>query len=192
LTRPELSLKGSGTPNGIMNVVELDVGNLRRWLLGQTGTTGNTVHFSTQNGYVLYFSDRRGEQYNPAVSLTQLIGEYGYEDTVNYVNAANNFKPNGTLEPVNYNGISPEDVNQNGVLDIYGVKKVGDAFGTATANDTDTVNPPTPFAPGHRIATFTVGRANRVTGARHGLKLVDAHSVICLPCRRAMPRATAR
>ena len=165
--------QGTGTPNGIMNVVELDVGNLRRWLLGQTGLTGNTVNFSTQNGYVLYFSDRRGEQYNPAVSLTQLIGEYGYEDTVNYVNAANNFRPNGTLEPVNYNGISPEDVNQNGVLDIYGVKTVGDAFGTITANDTDTVNPPTPFAPGHRIPTFTIGRANRVTGARHGLKLVD-------------------
>ena len=166
--------QGTGTPNGIMNTVELDVGNLRRWLLGQTGTTGNTVNFSTQNGYVLYFSDRRGMQYNPAFSLTQLIGEYGYEDTVNYVNAANNFKPNGALEPVNYNGISPEDVNQNGVLDIYGVKTVGDAFGTATTNDTDAANPPTPFAPGHRIQTFTVGRANRVTGARHALALVDA------------------
>ncbi len=165
---------GTGTPNGLMNAVELDVGNLRRWLLGQTGATGNTVNFSTQNGYVLYFSDRRGEQYNPAVSLTQLVGEYGYEDTVNYVNAANNFKPNGALEPVNYNGISPEDVNQNGVLDIYGVKTVGDAFGTQTTNDTDVVNPPTPYAPGHRIQTFTVGRANRVTGARHALKLVDA------------------
>ncbi len=165
--------QGTGTPNGIMNVVELDVGNLRRWLLGQTGTTGSTVNFSTQNGYVLYFSDRRGMQYNPAFSLTQLIGEYGFEDTVNYVNAANNFAPNGALEPVNYNGISPEDVNQNGVLDIYGVKTVGDAFGTTTTNDTDVLNPPTPFAPGHRIQTFTVGRANRVTGARHGLALVD-------------------
>ena len=59
------------------------------------------------------------------------------------------------------------------MLDIYGVKTVGDAFGTTTANDTDMANPPTPFAPGHRIPTFTVGRANRVTGARHGLKLVD-------------------
>ena len=55
-----------------------------------------------------------------------------------------------------------------------GSKTVGDAFGTQTTNDTDVVNPPTPFAPGHRIQTFTVGRANRVTGARHALKLVDA------------------
>jgi hypothetical protein len=165
--------QGTGTPNGIMNAVELDAGNLKNWLRGTTGTTGNKVDYATQNGYVLYFSDRRGEQYNPLVSTTRLVGEYGFEDTVNYVNSGNQFKPNGSLEPVNYNGVSPEDVNGNGVLDNYGVKTVGDAFGTATANDTDTANPPTPFAPNHRINTFTVGRANRVTGARHVLKLVD-------------------
>jgi Tfp pilus assembly protein PilX len=165
--------QSTGTPNGIMNVVELDVGNLKNWLLGNTGTpTGQNVDFVTQNGYILYFSDRRGMQYNPAFSLTQLIGEYGFEDTVNYAAGAP-FSPNGSLEPVNYNGVSPEDVNGNGVLDKYGVKTVGDAFGTQTTNDTDTANPPTPYAPGHRINTFTIGRANRVTGARHSLKLVD-------------------
>lgn len=161
----------TGTPNGVMNAVELDVGNLRRWLLGQTGTTGTTVNYTTQNGYVLYFSDRRGEQYNAAVSTTQLQGEYGYEDTVNYANAANNFKPDGALEPVNYNGVSPEDVNGNGVLDKYGVKTVGDAFGASYTTDTDTSVPPNPYA--HRMNTYTTGRANRVTGARHALKLVD-------------------
>jgi Tfp pilus assembly protein PilX len=176
----------TGTPNGIMNAVELDVGNLRNWLKGTTGATGSTVNYTTQNGYVLYFSDRRGEQYNALVSTTQLIGEYGYEDTVNYASGGS-FAPNGSLEPVNYNGISPEDVNGNGALDIYGVKTVGDAFGTATTNDTDTANPPTPFAPGHRINTFTVGRANRVTGARHVLKLVDG-SLGNLP---TMPAASA-
>ena len=164
---------GTGTPNGIMNVVELDVGNLRRWLLGQTGSTGSTVNFSTENGYVLYFSDRRGMQYDPVHSPTALLGEYGFEDTVNYVNAGNNFAPDGRLEPNNYNGVSPEDVNGDGAFENYGVKTVGDAFGTQTTTDTDTSNPPTPFAPGHRIQTFTIGRANRVTGARHGLKLVD-------------------
>jgi hypothetical protein len=163
----------TGTPNGVMNVVELDVGNLKNWLAGTTGATGTTVNYISQNGYILYFSDRRGEQYNPAFSTTQLIGEYGFEDTVNYVNAGNQFKPNGALEPVNYNGVSPEDVNGNGVLDNYGVKTVGDAFGLLTTTDTDTSNPPTPYAPGHRINTYTIGRANRVTGARHALKLVD-------------------
>jgi hypothetical protein len=167
----------TGTPNGILNAVELDLGNLRNWLLGVTGSTGTAVNFTTQNGYILYFSDRRGEQYNAAVSTTQLIGEYGFEDTVNLANAGGKFAPNGFLDPVNYNGVSPEDVNSNGVLDNYGVKTVGDAFGTNTAADTDTVNPPSPYAQRlgvtERINTFTVGRANRVTGARHALKLVD-------------------
>ena len=72
---------------------------------------------------------------------------------------------------MNYNGVSPEDVNGNGKLDNYGVKGVGDAFGTTTANDTDTASPPSPYA--HRFVTSTVGLANRVTGARHALKLVD-------------------
>ena len=177
--------QGSGTPNGIMNVVQLDVGNLKNWLLGVTGVTGVNVDYSSQNGYELYFSDRRGMQY--AVGQIDLIGEYGFEDSVNYANAAGAFAPDGKLEPNNYNGVSPEDVNMNGVLDTYGVKGVGDAFGTLTANDTDTKNPPTPYAPGHRIATFTVGRANRVTGARHGLELVDA-SLGSLP---VMPPASA-
>ena len=164
--------QGTGTPNGILNSVELDVGNLRNWLLGNTGATGNKVDYVTQNGYVLYFSDRRGMNLagaNPALNQ----GEYGFEDTVNYANAGNNFVPDGRLDPPNYNGVSAEDVNGNNVLDKYGVKYVGDAFGPLTTADTDVSNPPTPFAPGHRISTFTIGRANRVTGARHVLKLVD-------------------
>jgi Tfp pilus assembly protein PilX len=43
----------SGTPNGVMNAVELDVGNLKNWLKGTTGVTGTTVDYVTQNGYVL-------------------------------------------------------------------------------------------------------------------------------------------
>jgi Tfp pilus assembly protein PilX len=167
---------GSGTSNGIINTVELDVGNLRRWLLGLTGATGTTVNFSTQNGYVLYFSDRRGMQYDPNLAHNPtniLLGAYGFEDVVNYA-AGSPFSPNGTLEPVNYNGVSPEDVEQwsDGTVTTYGVVTVGDAFGTQTTTDTDVTLPHSPFA--HRINTFTVGRANRVTGARHALKLVDA------------------
>jgi Tfp pilus assembly protein PilX len=171
---------GTGTPNGVMNVVELDVGNLRNWLLGKTGSTGTNVNFSTQDGYILYFSDRRGMQFATACGTTACqwqYGEYGYEDTVNYA-AGSPYSPNGSLEPVNYNGVSPEDVNGNTVLDNYGVKGVGDAFGTQTTTDTDTTNPPSPYAIGHRLTLATsgapmVGLANRVTGARHALKLVD-------------------
>ena len=50
-----------------MNAVEIDVGNLKRWLLGQIGknpatglSSGPSVDYLAQNGYVLYFSDRRG------------------------------------------------------------------------------------------------------------------------------------
>jgi len=164
----------TGTANGVMNSVELDVGNLRNWLIGTTGTTGNKVDYVTQNGYVLYFSDRRGMQFATNAqgpNYQQYWGEYGYEDVVNYANAGGSFAPDGALDPNNYNGVSPEDLNGNGLLDKYGVKYVGDAFGTTTTADTDTAAIPSPFA--HRFNPFTIGRANRVTGARHALKLVD-------------------
>ena len=172
------SLQGvkTGTPNGVLNAVELDVGNLRNWLLGKTGSTGANVDYATQNGYILYFSDRRGMQFatsTAGANYQQQWGEYGYEDTVNYSNSGNNFAPDGKLDGTNYNGVSDEDVNGNLILDTYGVKYVGDAFGTTTTTDTDTAAIPSPYAIGHRIATFTIGRANRVTGARHVLKLVD-------------------
>jgi len=174
-TQPAITTP-TGTPNGIMNAVELDVGNLKAWLLGKTGATGPNVDFSTQNGYVLYFSDRRGEQFATAAqgaNYQNMWGEYGYEDTVNYANAGNSFAPDGNLDPVNYNGVSAEDVNGNLLLDKYGVKYVGDAFGPTITNDTDVAAIPSPYAINHRVPTFTVGRANRVTGARHVLKLVD-------------------
>jgi Tfp pilus assembly protein PilX len=169
---------GSGTPNGIMNAVELDVGNLRNWLLGNTGLTGKNVDYVTQNGYILYFSDRRGMQFATPTTPENQWGEYGFEDTVNYANAGSNFKPDGKLDPNNYNGVSAEDVNGNSALDNYGVLGVGDAFGPATTKDTDgAINPPTPYAQtggtAERIPLVTIGLANRVTGARHVLKLVD-------------------
>jgi Tfp pilus assembly protein PilX len=168
---------GTGTPNGIMNSVELDVGNLRNWLRGTTGVSGLSVDYTTQNGYILYFSDRRGMQFASATTPENQWGEYGFEDTVNYANAGSSFKPDGKLDPVNYNGVSPEDVNGNLSLDTYGVWGVGEAFGPATTKDTDVTSPHTPYAQtggtAERIPLATIGHANRVTGARHVLKLVD-------------------
>ena len=169
----------TGTPNGVMNAVELDAGNLRTWLLCTNGVspcTGTNVDYATQNGYVLYFSDRRGEQFATSAqgaNYQQEWGEYGYEDTVNYSNSGASFAPDGHLDPLNYNNVSPEDVNGNNLLDVYGVKYVGDAFGTQTTSDTDTIAIKSPYALGHRFNPFTYGRSNRVTGARHVLKLVD-------------------
>ena len=133
---------------GIMNIVELDVDNLRRWLTGAIGTTGTQVESVSQNGYLLYFSDRRGMLPNGGGDM---VG-YGYEDLINPADAAG--APNGTLD-------AAEDVNQNGVLDTYGANNLGDGFGVANGNPT------------LRINCVDLGRIHRVTGARHALKLVN-------------------
>ena len=52
---------------GIMNYVELDVNNLRRWIAGQIGTTGSSR--SNENGYIVYFSDRRNNRSNVAATV---------------------------------------------------------------------------------------------------------------------------
>ena len=46
------------TMGGVMNYVALDIGNLKRWFAGTIGTTGNLA--LNNNGYIVYFSDRRG------------------------------------------------------------------------------------------------------------------------------------
>ncbi len=132
---------------GIMNIVELDVGNLRQWLTGAIGTTGTQVESVSQNGYLLYFSDRRGMLPNGGGDM---VG-YGYEDLVNPANAAG--APNGTLD-------AAEDVNQNGVLDTYGAGNLGDGFGVANGDPTFRIN-------------CNDAWKKRVSGARHALKLVN-------------------
>ncbi len=156
------------TVNGIMNAVELDIGNLRKWLKGTTGTTGSQVDYVSQNGYILYFSDRRGMLADPLATPSTITGGYGFEDVIN--STSNNGTPNGALEPnVQIAGVarSPEDLNGNGRLDKYGATNVGDGFGINT-----NTSPPDPFTT--RVTScYTTGRKNRVTGARHVLKLVD-------------------
>ncbi len=161
---------GSCTVNGIMNAVELDIGNLRKWLKGTTGATGSQVDYISQNGYILYFSDRRGMLPDPNSTPVpnKLQGEYGFEDVIN--SASNNGTPDGVAETavtLKNKPQSPEDVNSNGRLDTYGGKNVGDGFGVNT-NAGATPDPLTT-----RIDCFSKGRKNRVTGARHVLKLVD-------------------
>jgi Tfp pilus assembly protein PilX len=154
------------TVNGIMNAVEIDVGNLGQWLAGQGvygGGSGKLVNYADQNGYVLYFSDRRGELPNPNQgNITS--GESGLEDVVN--SGISGGAPDGQLEPKNYYNYSAEDVDQNGILDNWGGANIGNGFQVITAS-----YPPNPY---QSISTCsTVGQANAVTGARHVLKLVD-------------------
>lgn len=93
------------TKLGIMGVVELDVNNLRRWLEGTIGANGTSALNS--NGYIVYFSDRRGNR-DAGGNET---GELGFEDIVNPNSVAG--IPNGLLD-------SGEDFNANGALDTYG------------------------------------------------------------------------
>lgn len=176
----------SCTTNGLMNAVEIDVGNLNQWLLGNTGSSGTSVDVAAQNGYVLYFSDRRGMMVNPNKGYKS--GDAGLEDVVNRGSAGG--VPDGVLEPVPAgHTLSPEDVNQNGVLDEWGTANLGlgqwsgtlSLSGANAGQITGAVNqnaqitaaaPDNPYNP--RMASCSVtGRKNWVSGARHVLKLVD-------------------
>jgi hypothetical protein len=125
----------SCTANGIMNAVEIDVGNLKKWLAGTIGTSGNQVDAVQQNGYVLYFSDRRGMLPNKFKNSTTFTksGDSGLEDVVNAASATGN--PDGVLEPVpTGKNLSPEDVNQDGLLDNFGALNMGLGFYGTVAN----------------------------------------------------------
>jgi hypothetical protein len=161
----------SCTPAGVMNAVELDVGNLKRWLAGATGVNGAAVNFTNQNGYILYFSDRRGMLPNPNGTFVTVppfaggfkTGDSGLEDSINSSTLAG--APDGALEPTPPGKQeSPEDVNNNNVLDNFGDANLGNGFGINTAGGNQY---------GRIPSCLATGRANWVSGARHVLKLVD-------------------
>ena len=185
--------------NGIMNAVELDVGNLAKWLNGTIGGSGSNVNYTSENGYVLYFSDHRGMLKDPNPSnggntpAGVYSGESGIEDVINATQTLTSTTTDGALEPKTYYTYSPEDVDQNNVLDNWGEKNIGYGF----AINTNT----SPLDPYKRIPVTNAGAgnntevdcaayntssntfpnngqdqeglANPVSGARHVLKLVD-------------------
>jgi type II secretory pathway pseudopilin PulG len=145
--------------NGIMNAVELDVGNFQKWVQGTVaGGSGPLVFYSGQNGYLVYFSDRRGMIPNPDPGMGGLTnGEYGFEDVINSASATGT--PDNVLEP-------SEDADQNTILDTWGATNVGNGQRVATV--VGGIN--NPYV---NVNCSTSGRQNIVTGARHVLKLVD-------------------
>jgi len=154
------------TVNGILNAVELDMANLKAWM---ATATGQTIEYTEQNGYVLYFSDRRGMRPTPRSNAAYdgpfatagvLNGEYGFEDTVNGATSVTG-APNGVDGGVPEMG---EDANGNGVLDTYGAANVGNGFRVATTA------PNFPYA---TVDCLNQGRQNWVSGARHVLRLID-------------------
>ena len=84
-TRDGLADTTDLTLAGVIHYVELDVNNLRRWLAGQFalapfGAPSGPLA-KNDNGYIVYFSDRRNNKNNVAVPVE--TGEYGFEDVTN-------------------------------------------------------------------------------------------------------------
>lgn len=165
----------SCTPAGVMSIVELDVGNLKNWLANDA--VGQTVNYTDNNGYILYFSDRRGMLPSPNGTQDHLAntktGDSGLEDVVNSSSSAGN--PDGSLDPLPAGKTeSPEDTNNNGVLDNFGYKNLGLGFGligASTVNNSVNTNSLKQYV--RMTSCLSSARANWVSGARHALKLVD-------------------
>jgi Tfp pilus assembly protein PilX len=189
-SRPVGDPQTACSPVGVMNAVELDVGNLWLWLQGKApyaGGSGNLVNATNNNGYILYFSDHRGMLPDanpltpPAPFYNGISGMSGLNDTVNAASPTG--IPDGVLEPITYYaanpptrpiGYSPEDVavKGNGILDNWGQKYLGSGFGVIGA-----ANIKQPYyinGTTAGIACQTTAEWNMVTGPRHVLRLVDA------------------
>ncbi len=142
---------------GLMQYIELDVNNLKRWLAGTIGAQGTQA--KNDNGYIIYFSDRRNNKDTSATPKE--TGEYGNEDVINLTNTAGT--PNNSLD-------AGEDVNGSGTLDVYG-KTPRNNTGIAAPYAAPT--PVTNIADGTVSDWQLVGRANRVVFFRRALKVVN-------------------
>ncbi len=153
--------------NGVMNVIGLDVQNLQWWLANDTD--GELANFNS--GYLVYFSDRRGN-YNSATGAE--TGMYGNEDIVNP--ASSSGAPDGAME-------APEDADgpnantpswSSDSFDTYGATAECSISGSPAKLVTP--NPCyTPSASNPAQATLTAGQAekNAVIFFRHALRLVN-------------------
>lgn len=112
---------------GIMGLAELDANNLSRWFSGTIGTNGSNAW--NNSGYILYFSDRRGNRDGGGNET----GEFGFEDVANPADATNGV-PNSTFE-------TGEDFNGNGTLETYGGNLPVSPY-TAYPTNTDLFNTP--------------------------------------------------
>ncbi len=103
------------------------MGNLNRWLQGTTGASGTQAESTTQNGYILYFSDHRGMQKDVNGNKR---GAYGFEDVVN--TGSNIGMPSGGVAPGPGEDVEqpgpPPDVGF-GVLETVGSNNLGLGFG---------------------------------------------------------------
>jgi hypothetical protein len=190
------------SPAGVMNAVELDVGNLWLWLQHTgpySGGSGNLVNNTDQNGYILYFSDHRGMMPDPHAPYNtyynSMAGTSGLEDTVN--SSSSTGVPDNSLETSTYYSFSPEDVNDDGFLDMQGATYIGAGFGLSstymskpffpipanpsTSNSNQLNCNTSTYSGGTSTTSVYAGSGspqnNMVTGPRHALRLVDGGMV---------------
>jgi hypothetical protein len=125
--------------NGIMNLVEVDVGHLQQWLANKLCTTSTTPSSCpsgalawNNSGYILYISDRRGNcNQTNAQPCSGSVGTdtpyFGNEDIINPSSGTGT--PNGTMDtaaagtgscPAGGSPCAIEDVVGDGVFRTYG------------------------------------------------------------------------
>jgi hypothetical protein len=115
----DVATNASMTMGGVMNYVALDIANLKRWLTGAIGATGTQAW--NQNGYIVYFSDRRGNHNDAAAAGGQPeTGEYGNEDSINNTAGAASSAPNNVLETGEDRNPVDNDPMYVPVLETYG------------------------------------------------------------------------
>jgi hypothetical protein len=151
---------------GVMHYIALDVRNLARYFKGDFGGLGATA--KTDNGYSVYFSDRR----NNRDASGNETGEFGFEDIINPNDA--NGVPNGGTDPDN----SAEDPNRNDDLETYGQFPSYDGFAQSVPpGQRDFTNPANALnANGSLILTavrYPYALVNRPLLFRRGLKLIN-------------------
>jgi hypothetical protein len=117
------------TAQGVMYYIELDAGNLATWFKNNQGNFGGLNN--NTGGYTVYFSDRRGEQPDPATGAK--TGSFGFNDIVNEANPVSAC-PNNNLE-------QGEDLESDGVLRTYGGAETIPLYPLATGGNNWTVAP---------------------------------------------------
>jgi hypothetical protein len=157
--------------NGVLDLAEVDVKNLREWFAGNLPTAGSSGPAAlNSSGYILYFSDRRGNcnQAGTSPCSGNETGEFGNEDIINPSSSTGAL--NGTLDP-------PEDVDGDSVFRTYGATPHPIAVDSST---TPSLSPWPAFianiAPNNPIftrVTAAQGQKNSVVIFRRALRLVN-------------------
>ena len=186
-----VATSGSGSgmrAGGVMGYVTLDIANLKRWLAGTIGTTGDDAW--NNNGYIVYFSDRRGDHNEDAATANSETGEFGFEDFVNSANsdgAPDTTLDGGVTGAENVNEDPDEDGNpRNSTRETYG-EDPANCVGCNVYDTAWDANPllnlyngnvrPWSFFTSQNSGNPGIARINRPSLFRRALKLVRGNII---------------